>query len=135
LQNENIIASVSGNGRSGSHSFLFFINARKSNKGVGTAVRLFPAGTSLDTVKRNDSSTTELVLGQYLPFSLVISKGHRADPLRGESHPSTIFSISIYKIQGVAEPDSEEMTKSESEEASDSESEENVEPERDVEMS
>ena len=52
-------------------------------------------------------------------FSLVVSKGHHVDPLPGESGTSTtVFSISLYTDQDVAEPGSKGLAKSDSEEAS-----------------
>jgi hypothetical protein len=68
------------------------------------------------------------------PFSLVVSKGHRVDPLPGESGPSTIFSVSLYTGQDTAEPESEEVTESESQEASGSESESTADSESYEEM-
>lgn len=76
------------------------------------------------------------------PFSLVVSKGYRFDPLppriiylQREYKSSTIFSVSIYIDQEAAEREIEEINKSESEEASDLESENTSDSESDIDMS
>ena len=111
--------------------------AREVKNRVETAVKLFPAGTSLDTVEKTQISfrSPSFHWDEYRSFSLVVSKGHHVDSLPGESSLSAIFSISLSVGQEAAEQESEEISKSESEEASDSESEETADSESDVEMS
>ncbi len=136
MQNGKIAASVLSIERSETCSFLLYVGAREVNNGVETAVKLFPAGTSLDTLENTQMTfqPPSFYWDECRSFSLVVSKGHRADPLPHESGPSTIFSVSLYIDQDTAESESEEIAKSESEEASDSESEETADSESDVEM-
>jgi hypothetical protein len=104
-------------------SFLLYVGAREVNNGVETAVKLFPAETSLDTVETTQMTfrPPSLYSDECGPFSLVVSKAHRVDPVptlapstpypHREFH-STIFSVSLYIGQEGADPEIEEITKS-----------------------
>jgi hypothetical protein len=137
LQNRKIAASVLSIERSATCSFVLYVGTREVNNEVETAVKLFPTGTSLETVENIQMTfrPPSFYWDECRSFSLVVSKGHRVDPLPGESGPSTIFSVSLYVDQDAAEPGSEGIAKSDSEEASESESEETANSESDVEMS
>lgn len=135
LQDGKISASILSLGRDETCSFLLYVGAREVNNGVETAVKLFPAGTSFDTVENTQMTfrPPSFYWDECRPYSLVVSKGHHVGPYEHDSR--RIFSVSIYVGQEAAEPEIEEITKSESEEASDSESENTSDSESDIDMS
>jgi hypothetical protein len=137
LQNKKIAASVLSIERSATCSFVLYIGTREVNNEVETAVKIFPTGTSLETVENTQMTfrPPSFYWDECHSFSLVVSKGHHVDPLPGESSPSTIFSVSLYMDQDAAEPGSEGMAKSDNEEASELGSEETADSESDAEMS
>jgi hypothetical protein len=124
LQDGKIAFSILSLDRNETCSFLLYVGAREVNNGVETAVKLFPAGTSLATVENTQMTfrPPSLYGDECRPFSLVVSKAHRVDPVPPlypsakfsphEYGPSAIFSVSLYIDQKAAEPEIEEMTKS-----------------------
>lgn len=125
LRDGNIGASVLSIEHGETSSVLLYVGAREVNSGAETTVRLFPAGTSLDTVERTQLTfwPPSLYWDECSSFSLVVSKGHQLDPLRNESG-RTIFSVSVYTNQDGVEYETEGLTESEGEEISESESDE-----------
>jgi hypothetical protein len=124
LQDGKIAASILSLERNETCSFLLYVGAREVNNGVETAVKLFSAGTPLDTVENTQMTfrPQSLYWNECRPFSLVVSEGHRFDPLFSKPaastifppnkySPTTIFSVSIYIGQEAAEPEIEEITK------------------------
>lgn len=148
LQNGKIADCILSLEHNETCSFLLYVGAREVNNGVETAVKLFLAGTSFDTMENIQMTfrPPSFYWDECHPFSLVVSKGYRFDPLPPKFDPSiiylqreygsnTIFSVSLYIGQEGAEREIKEIAKSESEEASDSESENTSDSEIDIDMS
>ena len=137
LQNRKIAASVLSIERNATCSFVLYVGTREVNNEVETAVKLFPTGTSLETVGNTQMTfrPPSFYWNECHSFSLVVSKGHHVDPLPGESGSSTIFSVSLFTDQNTAEPGNKGIAVSDSEEASDLGSEETTDSESDVEIS
>jgi hypothetical protein len=137
LQNRKIAASVLSIERNATCSFVLYVGTREVNNEVETAVKLFPAGTSLETMGNTQMTfrPPSFYWDECHSFSLVVSKGHHVDPLPSESGSSTIFSVSLFTDQDTAEPGGKGIAVSDSEEASELGSEETTDSESDPEIS
>jgi hypothetical protein len=123
LQDGKIAASILSLEGNEAGSFLLYVGAREVNKVVETAVKIFPAGTSLGAVENTQMTfrPPSFYWDECRPFSAVVSKGHRFDSLPPKFPPSTIstleygpktiFSVSIYIGRKAAELEIEEMIK------------------------
>ena len=104
LQNGKISAYIMSIEQTDDCSFVLYIGVREVNNAIQTAVRLFPAATSLEEVEntpltfRPPTSYGDVCL----PFSLVVSERQRFDPLPGEDSYGITFSVSVYVDQDSA---------------------------------
>lgn len=100
LQNGNAASIALRFRRGPSCSFILYIEALMINDRVETSARLFPANTTLETIRQSRQNTvwhpSSFYWDEMGPFSLVVSKGHCVDPLPGESSSGTIYSISLF---------------------------------------
>jgi hypothetical protein len=137
LQNGRMASSILSVQIGETWSILLHIKIREVNDSVETAAKLFHAETPLKTVKSTEVPfrPPSFYCDEYGSVSLVVSKGHRVDPLPGESGSGTIFSVSLYISKDIAHPTGEVIAGSESEEASEVDSEETSESESDGEIS